>query len=217
MPQTPSEGDSRKQYCVTVPSYAGSFVMQHSERPLLELARARDAIQAMRNAKTLDEFEDHWKAFLGRLQRVWNKAASHFRQSPKWDGWKGQFQHLRDTDPLLLYLVHARNADEHTVQEILGKEPPGIGIGPAEGNWLRIERMVVKDGNFFVKSLHPVKIVFFPERTKLLPVTNRGITYPVPTTHLDKPVDPMNVIAVAEAGAQFYEHFLFEAEKFFVG
>ena len=190
--------------------------MQHSKQPSLELSKAQIAIEAMRNAKTLEEFEESWKEFLSRLERVWNKGVSHFCKSPRWNGWKGQFERLRKTDPLLSYLVNARGAEEHTVNEIVGKEPGGIGINPAERNSLYIEHMEINNGNIFIKSPQKIKIDFMPARTTLLPITNRGRTYPVPSTHLGNAVDPMNVIAIAEAGAQFYEKFLSQAEKFFV-
>jgi hypothetical protein len=190
--------------------------MQHSEQSSLELAKARSTIEVMRNTTALEDFEEGWKEFLGRIERVWNKASNHFCKSPKWNGWKGKFEGLRRSDPLLSYLVNARGTDEHTVNEITGKEPGGIGINPAEGNSLYIEHMEINNGNIFIKSPQKIKINFLPSRTTLLPITNRGRTYSVPTTHLGKPVDPKNVIAIAEAGAQFYENFLVQAEEFFI-
>ncbi len=190
--------------------------MQHSDQPALELAKAKAAIELMRNAKTLDEFENGWKELLGRLERVWTKGINHFGKSPKWSGWQGKFEPLRRSDPLLSYLVKARGADEHTVNEIVGREPGGIGINPAEGNSLYIEHMTINKGSIVIKSPQKIRVNFLPERTTLLPITNRGRTYPVPTLHLDNPIDPTNVIAIAEAGAQFYEGFLSQAEGFFI-
>ena len=190
--------------------------MQHSDQPSLELAKARAAIGEMRDAKTLDALEEAWKEFLGRLERGWNKGVSHFGKSPKWNGWKGQFEGLRKTDPLLSYLVNARGADEHTVNEIVGREAPGIGINPAKGNSLYIERMEINNGNIFIQSPQKIRVDFLPARTTLLPVTNRGRVYAVPTSHLGNPVDLMNVIAVADVAAEFYENFLARAEEFFV-
>ena len=143
--------------------------MQHSEQPSFELAKARAAIEIMRNAKALDEFEESWKEFLGRLERIWSKSKSHFGKSPKWNGWKGKFEPLRKTDPLLSYLINARGADEHTVNEIVGRMPGGIGINPAEGSSLYIEHMESKDGNIFIKSPQKIKVEFLPEKTTLLP------------------------------------------------
>lgn len=190
--------------------------MQHSDQPSLELAKARAAIDEMHNAKTLDAFEEAWKKFLGRLERVWNKGESHFGKSPRWNGWKAQFVGLRKTDPLLSYLCNARGADEHTVNEIVGRETGGIGINPVEGNSLYIERMEINNGNIFIKSPQKIRVEFFPARTMLLPVTNRGRVYDVPSSHLGNPVNQRNVIAIAELAAQFYEQFLTKAEEFFV-
>jgi hypothetical protein len=93
--------------------------MKHSDQLKIELSKAREAIKSMRNAKTIDEFEESWKTFLGRLERVWSKSINHFGKSPKWNGWKGKFESLRKSDPLLSYLVNARGAEEHTVNEII--------------------------------------------------------------------------------------------------
>lgn len=73
--------------------------MKNSKQPAIELAKARAAIDAMRSAKTLDEFEESWKVFLGRLERVWTKALSHFSKSRKWAGWQGKFERLRTNRP----------------------------------------------------------------------------------------------------------------------
>ncbi len=190
--------------------------MKHSDQPSIELAKARAAIDKMNNSKTLNEFEDAWKEFLGRLERVWNKGVSQFSKSPKWNGWKGQFEGLRKTDPLLSYLVNARGADEHTVNEIVGREPSSIGIYPAEGNSLYIDHMEINNGNILIESPQKIRVDFLPAKTTLLPIKNRSRVYPVPTSHLGNPVDPTNVIAVADVGAKFYEHFLVKAEEFFV-
>jgi hypothetical protein len=117
---------------------------------------------------------------------------------------------------LLSYLVNARGADEHTVDEIVGREPGGLGIGTAEGNSLYIERMEFNNGHVFIQSPQRIRVEFIPARATLLSVTNRGRTYPVPTTHLGANVDPRDVISIALAGARFYEDFLLKAEEFFV-
>jgi hypothetical protein len=190
--------------------------MQHSNQPAVELKKAENAIDNMRKANSLDEFEDAWKEFLSRLERVWTKSSNHFGKSPKWNGWKGNFEPLRRSDPLLSYLINARGADEHTVNEILTREPGGIGINPAEGNSLFIEHMTIKNGHVLIKSPQKIKIDFLPERIVLLPVNNRGRTYDVPTKHLGKSINSNNVISIAEAGAKFYQRFLDDAEIFFV-
>ena len=103
---------------------------------------------------------------------------------------KGKYEQLRKKDPLLVYLINARGADEHTVNEIVSREPGGIGINPAEGNSLYIEEMTINKGTISIKSPQKIRVDFIPARTKLLPVVNRGRTYPIPISHRGTPIDP---------------------------
>ncbi|MEM5425841.1 hypothetical protein [Paraburkholderia ferrariae] len=191
--------------------------MQHSDQPYIELRKARIAIEAMGTARSLDEFEENWKEFLGRIERVWNKAYNHFDKSPKWNGWKGRYEKARKSDPLLSYLVNARGADEHTVNETTGLDPSGITVNAADRNLpLTIEHMTIKGGHVFINDPSNLRIDFIPQRIKLLPVINRGREYPVPYEHFGTPIDPSDVIALANHAAAYYEAMLEKAEYFFV-
>lgn len=190
--------------------------MKHSEQPRIELAKAKACIEAMRNARSLDEFEEHWKNFLHKLERVWNKTFHHYSKSPKWNGWKGKYEHLRKKDPLLSYLVNARGADEHTVNEITSRKPGGIGINPAEGNSLYIEHMTINKGQISIRSPQKIRVDFIPAKTVLVPVINRGRTYPVSASHRGNSIDPTKVTDIAETAVEFYKEFLDEVEAYFV-
>ena len=190
--------------------------MQHSDQPLVELSRASQAIQAMRAANSLAEFEEQWKQFLHRAERVWNKMLGHFGRSPKWHGWASKHEHLRKTDPLLSYLINARGAEEHTVSEIVSRSPSGIGINPAEGNSLYIKKIEQRGGNLIIESPQALKIEFIPARVGVLPVSNRGRMYPIPNSHLGRPIDPAAVVELAQFAHDYYQSALQSAEAFFV-
>lgn len=190
--------------------------MKKSEQPRIELAKAQACIEGMRNSRSLDEFEEHWKSLLNRLERIWNKTFHHFSRSPKWNGWKGKYEQLRKKDPLLSYLVNARGADEHTVNEITTRELGGIGINPAEGNSLYIENMAINRGHISIQSPQKIRVDFIPAKTVLAAVVNRGRTYPAPRSHRGNPIDPTKVIDVAETAVEFYRGFLDEVEAYFV-
>lgn len=193
------------------------LIVQPSKFLEMELEKAKTAIDVMNNAKSLDEFEDGWKNFLHHIERVWTKGENHFGKSPRWNGWKGQFNSLRKSDPLLAYLINARGADEHTVCAITEREPSKVGINPESGNTIYIKALIVdNNGDIQIMSPQKISVSFHPARTRLLPITNRGRSYPVPTSHLGSPIDPESVIAVAEAGVRYYGRFLIEAEAFFV-
>lgn len=78
-----------------------------------------------------------------------------------------------------------------------------------------IEHMEINNGVVSIKSPQALKITFYPARTKLLPITNRGRVYSVPTIHLGQAIDPANVVSIAKAALNYYEAFLKEAEKYF--
>ena len=191
--------------------------MQRTEAPGVELVKARQAIDRMKSAESLDDFEEDWKEFLRRLERCFNKIQAHYKKSPKWGGWFGRFSKTISNDELLVYLRNARGADEHSVEEIVGRSSSRIGLNPAVGDTIVIKNMVRRGG--VIQSMEAplgVSITFYPEKIKLLPITNRNALYPVPKVHLEKPVNPFNVVDVAECGYRFYESVLSDAEKYFV-
>ena len=93
--------------------------MHFSPAPTLELDKASAAIMVMERATDLDEFEEAWRPYLHHLERCSNKAQSHYKKSPKWGAWWGKYKKLRSDDELLSYLINARGADEHSVDNML--------------------------------------------------------------------------------------------------
>jgi hypothetical protein len=190
--------------------------MQHSEQPFLELGRARQAIESMRQAGSLEDLEEHWKDYLRRLERVWNKSVSHYGKSPRWNGWQGKFLKLRKGDPLLSYFINARGADEHTVGEITQRDQGSVSVNVGPSGTAFIERMEIRNGVITELRGTGLVLAFQPARVKLLPITNRGVTHLVPTQHLSQPIDPDNLLDIADKGLAFYANFLGEAEAFFI-
>jgi len=191
--------------------------MQSSPAPKIELDKALRSIDEMEGAATLDDFEEAWKSYLFRLERCFNKAYAHYKKSPKWDAWWGKYKKIRASDDLLSYLRNARGAEEHTVEEIVGREAAGIGIKAAQGDYLHMHSMVFDaQGNATMHADRPIKIIFLPEKMTLLPVLNRGLIYPVPASHLGNPIDMNNVTGIAKLGHSFYSSFIESAERYFV-
>lgn len=192
--------------------------MQHSDQPFIELDRARKAVVGMRKATSLQELDEQWKEFLHRIERVWNKAASHFKKSPRWNGWQGKYLKLRGNDELLCYLVNARGADEHTINEITERTEGGFSLLAGPSGNLHIHSLKTDSfGNISELYVNPGTVAKFDvARVKLLPVRNRGVDYNVPRQHLSQPVDPDNLIDIAERAIKFYDGFLVAADAFFV-
>ncbi len=169
----------------------------------------------MKTSQSFADFEEHWKNLLHQLERAWTKASSKYGSNQGWRAFRDKYESLRRTDPLLAYFKNARDTDEHTIDDIVSHEPSGIGINAAEGDSLYIERMEISRGTISIKSPDRIRVEFIPGKTKLLPVTKRDGTYPVPTSHLGDAIDPANIADFAAKAIAFYEKALDEAESTF--
>ena len=198
--------------------------MQSSQAPHIEIATAKQAIESMREAESLDDSDQNWKLFLHRLERIWSKTLAHYRRSPKWGNWAAKFDRDRKSDMLLSYLCQARGAEEHTTTEVTGNEPGSVDINLADGVGVQSDGSVLIEDLSFVSgpdgtrifSAQPLKLTFVPARVRIEPVVNRGRTYAVPHTHLGKAVDPTNLIFIANLALQYYEAVVAKAEEHFV-
>ena len=190
--------------------------MKHSEQTRIELARTKSCIEGMRNARSIDQFQEQWNSFLHGLERIWNKTSNHYGKSPKWKGWKGKYEHIRKNDSLLTYLAYARGAAEHTVNEIPSHESGDTGVNPGEGSNLFINNMMIDKDQIYIESPQKIRFDFIPANTQLLPGVTRGQTYAVPVSHRGQVIDPKKVLETAETAVRFYEDFLNDVESYFV-
>lgn len=190
--------------------------MQPSTKPREALEKARAAAQALGTATSLAQVEERWKDYLFCLERVWNKAEAHFSRSPKWQGWQGTYVKQRRLDPLLVYLTKARDTEEHSIEPITEITHGGVGIKPADPErGAYFHKIELTNSVLTVQADDPIVIDYILPSLRLLPVTIRGRTYPVPKQHLGAAVDPSNIAAVASSGLKYYGDFLDSADRFF--
>ena len=139
-------------------------------------------------------FDSAWREFLQKLERVWNKAQAGVHDQPGWSRLESEFNRLRSDDPLLRYLRHARNADEHSLQQV-------------STDW---------NASLRVSDAGPgsVKVEWEPWDRPLLPVVNRGVAYQPPKEHLGQSIEPKlkqgtaAPIVVADLALHFYRNLL---------
>ena len=180
------------------------------------LLRAANYASGLEKASNLDEAEEKWNAYLVALDSVWDKIKSEYGRHPDWKAFKAKYGSIRASDPLLSYLHEARNTDVHTIGEIVRQENGGIAIRNAEPGPTIIDSMRIENGVITeLKSPHKLKIETVPGALVPLDVSDRKKTYPVPSTHLGNPIDPVNVQNFAKLGLVYYEDFVDKAEKAF--
>lgn len=81
----------------------------------ISLAKAAAAVEAMRNAKTFPELETAWSDLLSAGHRIFSKLEQGAKASGTSAAWYGRQKNTRRTYPLLSYIHHARNVDEHRI------------------------------------------------------------------------------------------------------
>jgi hypothetical protein len=170
----------------------------------------------MAAARGVNELDALWTEALRRIERCWSKIVAEMRPNARWQGWvrRGQIETQRSSDPLLAYLKNARGADEHGIVDITRRQDGGMGIGPASGNSLFIEKLEIRHGQIVeLKSPQPVRVTFVPATFSLVDVSNRGVTYSVPKAHLGNPFTATDPVSVAVSGIAFYRAVIAEIDE----
>src|SRR5688500_18685351 len=134
--------------------------------PIQELASAREAASRIDKATTLDQLNVEWASVLNHLEKLWVKTgAACGALRPEFTTWNAPWAKLRKSDPLLNYLIQARHADNHSVQFLSSQVVGHLHVDPSG-------RM----GFSFMDT---------PELA-IDQVTNRGVKYPPPESHLGR-------------------------------
>lgn len=198
---------------------------QGPEGPLkaakLEIESARSAIRRMEAAADSTEYRSAWNEFLGAIEKCWNKTERALKDDTKFQPWQGQYENRRKNESMLLYLKHARNVDQHTLEEstLPLASSTAVAIRPKSGRTSAGEILksirLGPNGASSVDENVELKQLNFPPRMLLRPVIDRGATYPVPTEYKGTVLhsDPL---VVARLALEFYEDFVGKAEQKFV-
>lgn len=186
------------------------------KHPRLELVAARKALADMQAAKSMDEFEVEWRVCLNHLEKLWQKverSCQHVRA--QFQPWQGQFHTLRRKDMLLRYLKQARDADNHSIQDVTKIQPGSRGykfVNPLGGY---IKRMEIRDGEVVHYEGDPMIVEETPPHPTAIPIKNNGEWFNPPTSHLGQPIPIPHPVVLAELGIAFYADFLGKVEERF--
>lgn len=178
-----------------------------------ELDRAYRCFDNMRSAKNYDDYETNWRNYLNHIEKCIEKievATTPIRgafSSAMADEIK-----IRNSDQLLIYIKQARNADNHSIQDLSKLTPGGVGINPLIGNSLFIKKMTI-DNDVIHYDGDPITITFYPSKIEVIEITNRGKKFPPPTTHIGATVSSKDPLFIAESGINFYRNFIKKIEQ----
>ena len=166
-------------------------------------------------ASNLTDLKDAWSEFLTEMSRFFNMLRNGAAAGPA-KGWNDKLWHRRTQDPLMSYLLHARNAEEHGIAGIAGIQPGRVRLKARQGNNLHTRLMFGSGGQIVVDNDTAAKLLveFVPSAVELLPVVDRGITYQPPTEHLGLPISTADPITVAQLALSFARDALQQAKGF---
>jgi hypothetical protein len=177
----------------------------------IEYNRATESLTAIATANDFTAVETHWAAFLVAAGRVFTKLEQGAKLLDKSKAWWGNQLHRRRTDPLLRYLWHARNADEHTLQDVTQRHHGSAKIvEPTKEEIAALNQALEKE----TRPWTPLGMVeWLPDHVELLPVVDRGVRYDPPASHLGNPIVGSSPAHLAELMLTYLDAMVKEADE----
>jgi len=189
--------------------------LKHSKA---ELRAASRAIESMKRSDSMDRFESEWREFLTCLEKVWTKVERTCQPHRNtFQPWQGQFQALRKKDMLLRYLKQARDADNHSIQDMTEIKPGETTLNLVNRGGGYIQNLEIRNGQIVSYQGDPMVLKTTFPHPIAVPIQNNGVWYNPPTSHLGRPVLNLHPVTLADLGIAFYSDFVGQAEgKFFI-
>lgn len=155
------------------------------------IEKAKEALYKARNAYSEATFRSAYGAFLIATGGVLHALEAGANLTPQAKQWYGGKRRLGRNDELLQYMHQARNAEEHSTDDVADMNPGTFSIGgplPKPGS--RTQGISINGINLF--SWEAGDASFRPIKDKY------NTVYPPPTTHLGRTVknDPLEIAEI---------------------
>jgi len=190
----------------------------------MKLEKAELAVARLEQAQNIKDTETAWSDFLMAAGSIYSK----FEQASKRNGvaaaWYGRVKHERKTDTLLSYIHHARNADEHGLEDITRvasrqgtlrfHEP--FDPKKLEGVQIRIGTDATGAPSISVSDGAPISVEHYKHPTVVLVAvkdTRYGDTFPTPSVHLGQQLDDTRPLAIARLAVAYVKRLIEDARR----
>jgi hypothetical protein len=188
------------------------------EQAKAKVRRAEKALYELKVATNYDEAEEAWSDFLLAASTIYSKLAQGSKSKGTSAGWFGRKKKERKDDPLLRFLHHARNSDEHGIERIAerGGNARDLGGKPLMFNEYR-EHVIedVRDGVTGEIKMKDIPAILHGPSLGMVNVRDRGNYYDPPTEHLGKTIalEDNSLIGVAGLGMAYLSNLVADAES----
>src|SRR3954451_15443611 len=142
-------------------------------------------------------FEQAWSEYLSQVSRFYSKMEQGAKGGRESEPWFGRRKRERKDDPLLSYVHHARNVDEHGLDHITLRRAQSLTFGFPETDEATVSFEMMVDGNGQMHVRNPRvaspkggidSVEIANPSVGLVGVRDRGVGYEPPTIHLGKPI-----------------------------
>lgn len=183
---------------------------------------AREALDRLRIEGGYKSYERAWSVIIAELSRFYSKLEQGAKGCNLSEPWFGQVKRARKTDPLMAYLHHARNSEEHGLEYITQRGADGLSLRFPATNEVKVgfEMMIDDAGVMHVRNptvqspnggIESVEIV--NPRVDLVQVWDRGIAYQPPQNHKTRPIVDCSPLGCARLAIRCLESTLAEARN----
>lgn len=171
-----------------------------------ELYAAERHLRNMKESKSFDDMDIEWRGFIVSIEKVWKKIerAGVSINNGRFGKFQKPYKSQKKQDKLLNYILHARNSDEHSIQEIT-EHLSNYSFVPVG----MVQRTQGKPDIFIPVNPSSNPAIEIDIKFELTEVTDRGEKYSPPWG--SKAPGPISPIEAAELALDFYKNYM---EKF---
>lgn len=177
------------------------------------LQRARDALTAMEQSISFSSLDESWSNFLVAAKIVFAKLGAGAKGDTKSEGWFQRVLGEQRSDPLLRFLYHARNAEEHGLDRSIEQ---AYDIRVVEGVRLEVDATFEPNGDVtFRNASEPLEVVHFTLKgtPKAISDGRSGKIIGPPTEHLGLPISDPSIFGIAHLAVVYLERLIGDAQQ----
>jgi hypothetical protein len=177
------------------------------------LQRVRDALTAMEQSIAFSNLDENWSNFLVAAKIVFAKLGAGANGDPKSEAWFARVLGEQRSDPLLRFLYHARNAEEHGLDRSIEQ---AYDIRVVEGVRLEFDATFEPNGDVtFRNAGDPREVINLPLKgtPKAIVDGRSGQIVEPPTEHLGSPIANPSIFGIAHLAVAYLERLIGNAQQ----
>jgi hypothetical protein len=177
------------------------------------LERAVDALNKMEQSIAFSTLDESWANFLVAVKIVFAKLGEGAKGDTKSEGWFARVLGEQRSDPLLRFLYHARNAEEHGLDRSIEQ---AYDIRVMAGVRLEVDATLEPNGDVtFRNASEPREVVHFALKGTPKAIVDRrsGKTIEPPTEHLGSPITDPSIFGIARLAVAYLERLVCDAQQ----